>query len=876
MKSSEDYPVARTNALGIRAAYLAADVCVLIAAVSVGVVTSWSGPLFVLLLLLSGVSISASVIVFEPIAKQLTRLRSSSSVDAVAKIDLLNESRREMQGIIDAIPAYLFYKDDKNTILDLNIMAAQSIGHSADEIRGRPTEDFFPAEDCAKFLEADLEVIRSGRPKLGIVECYETGENNERRHIRTDKIPLRGPSGEFDRLVAIATDTTEIVRANENIKHAEERLSLAMKAASIGLWDWNIQTGECYYSDTFFTMHGYEVDSLASDVGTWKAICHPDDLVAAQKEVERHTRGEIPVYINEQRILQNDGSWKWIRAVGEIVHRDSDGSPIRMLGVHVDIQEIREAADRTKQAEEQLSLAMKVASIGLWDWNVKTNKTYFNDTFYTMLGYEPGELPMNLETWQTLCHPDDIEGAFKDIQRHISGETDVYTNEHRLKLKGGGWRWIRDIGMVTQRDSEDQPERMLGLHVDIQEIREAVERAEAANHAKSEFLANMSHEIRTPMTAILGFADLIDQELISERGPEEIAGAIQTIRSNANHLLSVINDILDMSKIEAGFLKIERVATSPIQIVEAVVSLLKPRAEGKGIDVSISYNSQMPESVLTDPMRLRQILFNLIGNAIKFTEIGGVKIHIEYDTESSVLEFRIEDSGIGMSPQEIDAVLEFRPFVQGDSSMSRKFGGTGLGLRISNSLANMLGGQISLVSSIESGTEALFTIDASLAEGAGLVDTSKDHMAGARVASVRNTTYSRDALSGFLILLAEDGPDNQKLISHHLRRAGAEVLVAENGREVLEIIEGADEGAVPDLILMDMQMPELDGYGATRTLCESGCEVPIVALTAHAMDGDRERCIDSGCTDYLAKPIDMPEMIGTCARVIENSVARRV
>ncbi len=836
---------------------------------AIGARLGWGDPVtvftYVFVLTFAGVYVFA----IEPVVRAgLGRADSGGSQD---QFDVLNESRREMQGIIDAIPAYLYYKDDKNTILDLNVTAAESIGLPADEIRGRSTEEFFPAEDAAAFLKDDLEVIRSGKPKLGIVECHETEEVGERRHIKTDKIPLRGPSGEFDRLVAIATDITELTRARERAEQAEEQLSLAMKAASIGLWDWNIQTGACEYSDTFNTMHGYTPGELPNTIETWETICNPDDRALAYERVEQHFKGEVPIFRTEQRVKQKDGSWRWVKAVGELIERTPEGEPLRMLGVHVDVQEIREAADRTKQAEEQLSLAMKAASIGLWDWNVKTNETYFNDTFYTMLGYEPGELPMNLETWTALCHPDDLDGAFKDIQRHIAGETDVYMSEHRLKLKTGGWRWIRDIGMVTQHDEEGQPERMLGLHVDIQEIREAVDRAEAANNAKSEFLANMSHEIRTPMTAILGFADLLDQEFAAHHKSDEIGDTIRTIRSNANHLLAVINDILDMSKIEAGFMRVEKVATSPAQIAEEVVSLMRPRAKGKGVGVGLSYDSLVPEGVMTDPMRLRQILFNLVGNAIKFTEVGGILVHMSYDRSEQKLQYKVVDTGIGMNPEQVETLLEFNPFVQIDGSTARKFGGTGLGLRISNSLAKMLGGKISVSSTVDKGTEVLLDVDAEIVAGARLIDPYSDYSFRNKSAPEEREPIGDDALAGCKILLAEDGPDNQRLIKHHLQRCGAEVLVAENGLEVLNIIRELAGGKQPDLILMDMQMPELDGYAATSTLREEGCAIPVVAITAHAMDGDREKCLRFGCDDYLTKPISVPDLIETCARQISQT-----
>ncbi len=657
------------------------------------------------------------------------------------EVERLRAKVAELQGIIDAIPVYMFYKNDRNTILDLNATAAASIGLPPDKIRGKQTEAFFPPADSANFLEDDRRVIASGKPKLGIVECYETGEAGQRRHIRTDKIPLRGPSGEFDRLVAIATDTTDAVRALDRANYAEQRLSLAMKAGKIGLWDWNIRTGETYFSDTFFTMHGYEVGEFASHVSSWENMCNPDDLEVAYDGVARHIRGETPLYVNEQRILQKNGDWRWVRAVGEVVERDESGEPVRMLGVHVDIQEIREA----------------------------------------------------------------------------------------------------------------------------------LERAESASKAKSDFLANMSHEIRTPMTAILGYSDLMVNNDLIASDADELAEMAKSIHSNANHLLDVINDILDVSKIEAGFLSIEQIETSPLCQIEEVASLLRPRAQSKGIELRVIYDTSVPSVIVTDPTRVKQILFNLVGNAIKFTEIGTVTIRFRHLPDEQMMAIDVIDTGIGIRPEQVRVLQEFEPFMQADASTTRKFGGTGLGLHISRSLSAMLGGGIEIESEFGRGTTVRVRLRARVSPEAEFIDAATSGLVLNQIKSHQKPDGARRSsakvLAGTRILLAEDGPDNQRLISFNLQSAGAEVTVAKTGVEAIELARQLK----PHLILMDMQMPEMDGYEATRKLRENGCGLPIIALTAHAMDGDRKRCIDAGCSEYLTKPIDKYLLIQTCVELAEAS-----
>ncbi len=391
------------------------------------------------------------------------------------------------------------------------------------------------------------------------------------------------------------------------------------------------------------------------------------------------------------------------------------------------------------------------------------------------------------------------------------------------------------------------------------ELNEAKEAAEAATRTKSEFLANMSHEIRTPMTAILGYSDiLLDEEGIGSAPPERI-DSIHTIQRNGQYLLEIVNDILDLSKIESGKLAVEDVVISPHQIVTDVMSLMRVRSDAKGVALKLEYAGPIPQQVCTDPTRLRQILINLLSNAIKFTDDGEVRVVTrfhEVDTATPMLQFDVVDTGIGMTAPQIDRL--FQPFVQADNSTTRKYGGTGLGLTISKRLAEMLGGTL-CVQSVE-GEGSTFTVTVSTGT-TGEVETF-DEPPRVPISDEKDTRVPRgDDLIDCRILLAEDGLDNQRLISFLLKKFGAEVTIAENGQIALEtILAERDEGRPFDIVLMDMQMPVLDGYDATRKLRESGHLGPIIAVTANAMAGDKEKCIAAGCTDYTTKPINREEL----------------
>jgi len=407
-------------------------------------------------------------------------------------------------------------------------------------------------------------------------------------------------------------------------------------------------------------------------------------------------------------------------------------------------------------------------------------------------------------------------------------------------------------------------------------------RAEMANAAKSEFLANMSHEIRTPMAAILGFTEtMLDPDL----SDSERLNAVHTVRRNGEHLLQIINDILDISKIEAGKLEVERIRCSPVEVVAEVKSLMQVRADAKNLPFSIEYIGAVPETIASDPTRLKQILVNLAGNAIKFTETGGVRFitRLVDDGAAPSMQFDLVDTGLGMTEEQVGKL--FQAFAQADTSTTRQFGGTGLGLMISRRLAEMLGGTITVESKPGEGSLFRVTVSTGPLEGVKMIADPLSATIldpeGAAGSSPRGASQVEACGLSKLdchILLAEDGPDNQRLISHVLKKAGAEVKIVENGKLAVEAALGAlhgrragDPERAFDVILMDMQMPVMDGYEATGLLRQKGYTRPIIALTAHAMASDRQKCIDAGCDDYAAKPIDRRKLIETIRKHLSGN-----
>jgi PAS domain S-box-containing protein len=551
-----------------------------------------------------------------------------------------------------------------------------------------------------------------------------------------------------------------------------------------------------------------------------------------------------------------------------------------------DITIRRRSQEALRESEQRFRMLADSAPVLIWMCDEQLIFNYFNKGWLNFTGRTPAH-----ETgkgWQVGVHLDDYQRLQQTFLGAVQSRQPFQT-EFRLRRHDGQYRWMNSVGVprfaadgafagligtctdVTERilaqqeleksffevavareQMEDQTHLMRLKNDELQDAREA---AEAAARSKTEFLANMSHEIRTPMTAILGFADVLMGEDGFEPSAEERHSAYETIKRNGQYLLALINDILDLSKIEIGKLGVEFLPCCPQSIVREVVELLANRATSKGLRLTLHSEEDLPDDMLCDPTRLRQILVNLIGNAVKFTQQGSVDVRLRRVVESHSVSLlcEISDSGIGMDEDQLARL--FVPFTQADMSTTRRFGGTGLGLTISRHLSRLLGGDISVVS--RRGAGSTFTLRLPLTEAPDLPPQMPIIGAG-EAAAVEQPLR----LTGQRLLLAEDGIDNQRLLSYVLRAAGADVTVVENGKLALEVVlADRDRGQEFDLIVMDMQMPVMDGYSATTALRQSGIDCPIIALTAHAMASDRQKCLEAGCTDYASKPIDRKSLV---------------
>ncbi len=512
----------------------------------------------------------------------------------------------------------------------------------------------------------------------------------------------------------------------------------------------------------------------------------------------------------------------------------------------------------SKAVPKRVRSTLETLAGGLIVLDEQQNIALANQTFAEVVGYKPEALtgsPVSQFDW-AFANATETAYPWEDVVKHRER---VSSRPVRLKGADGEVRTFMVNSSPVQQNDD-----LRGVLVSLDDITDletakaelvvSKKAAEDANQAKSDFLARMSHEIRTPMNAVLGFADILRRGFTTD--VDEQRQYLNIIHSSGEHLLVLINDILDLSKIESGKLQVEHIAYSPAQIINQVIATLKGRADEKQISLNAEYVGSIPEVIYTDPVRLRQIFTNLVGNAIKFTNAGGVRIQVQISSETSKLTAQIIDTGVGIPKDNLSAI--FDPFSQADGSVTRNFGGTGLGLAISRKLARALGGDVVAHSILGEGSVFSLTVDTgdlSKVKTVTAVEASRDYVQEHRVL--------QKLRAGLNVLVADDGESNRRLLKLVLERNGAHIVEAENGQEAVQ--KGLQETF--DFILMDMQMPVLDGYQATSTLRSQGYQAPIVALTADAMKGTEARCLAAGCTAYLTKPIVMDHLMETLNRL---------
>ena len=793
-------------------------------------------------------------------------LRHSEERRKVA--EAVHVERQRLNAVLEMLPAYVVLLTPDYHVAFANRFFEQRFGKS----HGRRCFEYLfhltePCENCETF-----KVLKTGAPH----HWEWTGPDG--RHYDIHDFPFTDPDGS-PMIMEMGIDVTArkqaeaaLQEANEKLeqrvaertaalRESEGRLRRAQEIAHLGSWELDVLNDRLTWSDEVYRIFGLQPQQFPATYEAFLEAVHPHDRAAVDAAYSSSLREGRDSYEIEHRVVgKADGE---IRIVHEKCEhfRDDAGRIVRSIGMVHDITERKLAEERLYESELQFrTLADSIPNLAWWA-NGDGYITWYNRRWYEYTGSTPEQ--MEGWGWQSVHDPNELPRVLERWKASIATGT-PFNMEFPLRGRDGQFRWFL-TRVLPLKDAAGRVVRWFGTNTDVTEVHQARQAAEAANEAKGQFLANISHELRTPMNAILGMIDVALPKAVDPI----VRDCLQTARGSADLLLTLLNDLLDSAKIESGKLEMEAAPFSLRQMLSQITRVLAVRASEKGLCFSCRIPDETPDAVLGDRMRLQQVLLNLAGNAVKFTERGEVEIRLRRveSVESSVesaesrilpaldsrsstldsvfLEFAVRDTGIGISTSGLERL--FQPFAQADASMTRRFGGTGLGLSICKSLVEKMDGRIWVESAVEKGSTFYFTVRLPMAK-----ELPADFEDGGAVAM---------APCGPLhILLAEDNPANQKLATYLLQDRGHTVEIAGDGQEALSLIELCRY----DVVLMDVQMPGMNGLEAAAAIRKretGGRRVPIIAMTAHAMRGDRERCMAAGMDGYLSKPINGPEMI---------------
>lgn len=722
-------------------------------------------------------------------------------------------------------------------------------------------------------FDATGKTVREAQPESvevhGILdEVYRTGKTAElheipvtvgdrQRYFNLTYSARRDIEGNINGVMILGTEVTTEVTTRIHLQDSETYFRQLVDTSPAILWITD-QEAKC----TYLSRQWYETTggTPEKDLGYgWVEHVHPDDRDGAGKAffTAVEAKGKIAIHY---RLHQKSGDYRWAVDIG-LPRFSPEGHFLGYVGTVIDVHDQIKSQEELLELQRRFEKSVSATNLGVWYCDLPFDELIWNPQTRIHF-FMTSDEKVTIEKFYAHIHPDDRERTAKAIQTSIDKNLSydiiyrTFNPQRPSEIK-----WIRAMGW-TDYDKDGKPIRFDGITLDVtaehqrqeeleiarQEADRAKSAAETANESKTRFLANMSHEIRTPLSAIVGFSDLLRSKM---SGDTDANAYIERISRNSSQLSRLIDELLDLSKIEADKLEIEHAAIDIDAIIEDVKSAMMLRAEDKGIDLQFNWRTSKPERVVTDPVRLSQILINIVGNAVKFTEKGGVTV----DLSSSDTKFvaRVSDTGIGLTPQQ--RLRIFEPFMQADPSVTRKYGGTGLGLALAKRLAFLLGGDIWLErSSVGEGT--VFVIEISVGR-----DIQADPV---EVASAPCEDLGPDTLRGKTILVVDDSPDNRTIVNMFLKSIGANIVEASNGLEGYEIATRQNF----DLVLMDIQMPIMDGYQAMQKLNASGYGKPVVALTAHAFKEEKDRCIAAGFTGYITKPINRTSLLKNVCELI--------
>jgi|GEM_PF-1520812 len=776
----------------------------------------------------------------------------------------------QLQAVLDASHQVAIVATDPDGEITLwNRGAEQMFGVDADAVIGRLCTQLIRNDPEFAVRRARLSA-EFGRPIDGFevialrARLYDHDEqewriyhrNGERVTVNLVASPMRGSDGEITGFVGIARDITDSKAAQVALGESAARVQGALHGSMdaivmlvalrddagvlIDLMFTDVNPrAEQMFGKPSAVLVGARMSEFYDSPGMWTFLARCEQVIKTGQPLEEEfalRQGFVPMveWMRMQVVALGDG----------------------IVVTSRDISQRKRDEEQLRLSEARLNMALEATQDALWDWDFVTGEMYVSPRWLARLGLDPRTPVLPQQEMDARTHPDDIAGVREAVLGHLAGRTPAYEREYRVRDAAGEWSWVLARGQAVERDGNGRVTRMLGTASDVTarkhqeaELLRAKEAAERANRAKSEFLANVSHEIRTPMNGILGMVELaLDDALAQEQRDR-----LRLVHDSARSLLAIINDLLDLAKIEAGKFVLDPTRFALREEVELTLRSLALRAQERGLELSCTIATEVPAQVVGDPDRLRQVLVNLVGNAIKFTEQGRVAVRVRAAPGPAPrVVFEIEDTGIGIPPERLRAI--FVPFEQADPSTTRRFGGTGLGLTIASRLVGLMGGEIGVASEVGVGSTFTFDVMFAAVSADAPVRRELPRPLSTRAAGTRRLE----------ILLAEDNPINQRVAVEILKRMGHSVTLVGDGRAAVDAVERGSY----DLVLMDVQMPVMDGWQATAAIRRSphahARRTRVVALTARATEEDRKRCLAHGMDGFLTKPLQVAELLALC------------
>ncbi|MCF8226905.1 MAG: PAS domain S-box protein [Bacteroidales bacterium] len=742
--------------------------------------------------------------------------------------------------IYDASPTGILLAGDKFIIEYANKALGDIVGLPAKEMIGKDFRIWVVEEN--QELVSDRYLQR--RKGMAIPKTYELKVNSasgEQKNVELSTAILKGSFGL--KTIAQITDITEKKRVEKSVLDSQQFLSNLFESIQDGISVLDkdmkvIMTNrwmEKMYADEMPLVGKkcYEVYHRRSE------LCSVCPTIQTINDGKPHT--EIVSYVKGGK----QEGWIELSSYPVMTEKDKISSIIEYVK---DITEHENATQELKKTTDKLSNIMRAANDGMWDWNLVTGDVEFDPRYYEMAGYSVNEFAHRLEEFQERIHPEDREYVMKEAQEHLEGKTKRFRVEFRFRRKDKAYMWILGRGIIVDKDNDGKPTRLMGTHTDISELkkimndlRKAKEKAEESDRLKSAFLANMSHEIRTPMNGIMGFSELLTE---GNTTPEESAEYLKVIKQSGKRMLDTLNDIIDLSKLEAGQMDISLSENNINDHFDYLYKFFHPEIQHKDIEFQIIKEHPQEEVIIkTDHEKLLAILSNLMKNAIKYTRRG--KIEMGYTLHKGEIEFYVNDTGIGISKDRQNVI--FDRFVQADLTITKKYEGAGLGLSISKGFIELMGGKIWVKSASGKGSDFHFTIPLNRKTEEQKSSISK-----------RNQFPNMSKIRKLNILIAEDDDSAMFYLKEILKSHCKKIFMAGSGIEAVKIIE---ENTEVDLILMDIKMPDMDGFEAARKIRKMRPDIKIIGQTAYAMIGDKEKVLSSGCDDYITKPINKNNLI---------------